>query len=280
MLNKIYNSCTWLWHKILRVPIRLSVAYDNKVRRAKVTVIFLHGISATSTTWNTTLKQFSRDPDLKNVRLVALDLLGFGKSLHADWLKYNQIEYLRALHKALRKLHPHGHIILVGHSMGALIAADYVVNYERAIDISKLILVSPPLLMADDLAKLPDQVYTKSYASLHKIAKDVPAAEVLAKIAEKFTSFRSDYIKTTAFERSMENIILDPHNYRTFLKIHIPTLLIHGHFDPLVIGANLKRVAARNPRYVNYISVIGQHDISVGKRAKILAEIKKTLKES
>lgn len=280
MLNKIYNSCTWLWHKILRVPIRLSVAYDNKVRRAKVTVIFLHGISATSTTWNTTLKQFSRDPDLKNVRLVALDLLGFGKSLHADWLKYNQIEYLRALHKTLRKLHPHGHIILVGHSMGALIAADYVVNYERAIDISKLILVSPPLLMADDLAKLPDQVYTKSYASLHKIAKDVPAAEVLAKIAEKFTSFRSDYIKTTAFERSMENIILDPHNYRTFLKIHIPTLLIHGHFDPLVIGANLKRVAARNPRYVNYISVIGQHDISVGKRAKILAEIKKTLKES
>lgn len=279
MANKLYNSATWIWHKVFRKPIKFARAYDNHAKHAKLTVVFLHGISATSDTWRTTIKQIENDPELKGVRLVALDLLGFGKSLHADWLKYDETEFLRALHRSLKSIRHSGPIILIGHSMGSLIAADYVVDYDAAIEIKRLILVSPPLLMADELAKLPDQVYTKSYHSLHKFANDVPAAEVIAKLVQRFSSFRSDYIKTTAFARSMDNIILNPHNYQTFVKLHIPTLIIHGHFDPLVMSSNLKRAAKRNPRYLKYISVIGHHDISVGKRAKILLELKKLLKE-
>lgn len=279
MANKLYNSATWIWHKVFRKPIKFARAYDNHAKHAKLTVVFLHGISATSDTWRTTIKQIENDPELKGVRLVALDLLGFGKSLHADWLKYDEAEYLRALHRSLKSIRRSGPIILIGHSMGSLIAADYVVDYDNAIEIKRLILVSPPLLMADELAKLPDQVYTKSYHSLHKFANDVPAAEVIAKLVQRFSSFRSDYIKTTAFARSMDNIILNPRNYQTFVKLHVPTLIIHGHFDPLVMSSNLKRAAKRNPRYLKYISVIGHHDISVGKRAKILLELKKILKE-
>lgn len=280
MASKLYNAATWTWHKIFHAPIRLSVAYDNKVKHPEATVIFLHGISATSATWNSTLKQLGKDRDLTRVRLVALDLLGFGGSLHADWLKYDYSEYSKALHRTIRKLHPRGKIILIGHSMGSLIAANYIVNYEPAVKIDRLILVSAPILMADELAKLPDQIYAKSFNSLHRIVREVPAAEAVGKIAQKFTSFRSAYINTTATHRSMDNIILNRHNYRTFVSIHIPTLLIHGHFDPLVIGANLRRAAAHNPRYIRYTSVIGQHDVSVGKRAKIITEIKKVLKEN
>lgn len=279
MVGKLYNSITWLWHKVFLKPLRLTRAYDNHAKHAQLTVVFLHGISATSDTWRTTIKQIEKDSELSRVRLISLDLLGFGKSLRANWLKYNEAEYLRALHRSLKSIRRSGPIVLVGHSMGSLLAADYVVNYDNAIDIKRLILVSPPLLMANELAKLPDQVYTKSYHALHKFANDVPAAEVIAKLVQKFSSFRSEYIKTVAFERSMDNIILNPRNYQTFVKIHIPTLIIHGHFDPLVMSSNLKRAASRNPHYLRYTSVIGQHDISVGKRAKILLELKKLLKE-
>ncbi len=55
-----------------------------KVQHPKLTVVFLHGISATSETWRNTLRQLSKDPDLTEVRIIALDLLGFGKSLRAD----------------------------------------------------------------------------------------------------------------------------------------------------------------------------------------------------
>lgn len=261
------------------MPIRMAVAEDNHVKHAKLALVFLHGISADSGTWKKTLAAFSKEIDLKEVHLVALDLLGFGKSLKADWLSYNEECYTKALHRSLKKLRIKGPLILVGHSMGSLIAANYASNFEHHANLTKLILVSPPVLMADELAKLPDRVYTKSYGSLHQIANTVPAAETVAKIVQKFSSFRSSYIKGLAFQKSMDNIILNRHNYQTFVNLRLPTVLIHGYFDPLVMGANLRRVAKRNSRYVKYVSVIGQHDISVGKRAKILLEIRKTLKE-
>lgn len=277
--HRIYNIATWIWHKILRVPIRLRVAYDRKVKKPTLTVVFLHGISATSSTWRTTIKQIADSSEFDSVRLVALDLLGFGKSLRADWLDYDYLDYDTALNRTLKHLRINTPVVLVGHSMGSLIAADYATNFQPSVELAELILVSPPVLMAEELARLPDKAYTKTYGSLHKIATEVPAAEVLAHLVQRFSSFRSDYLRTAAFAKSMEQIILNRKNYRTYTNLRIPTLLIHGHFDPLVMPSNLKRVAKHNPRHVKYTSVIGHHDISVGKRAKILKEIKKVLKD-
>lgn len=276
--QKFYNITTWIRHKIFRYPIYMSAHYDNKRKNPELTVIFLHGISADSETWRATYNQFQKEPDLKSVRLVMLDLLGFGKSLRSDWLNYAYEDYNRALDNTLRHLHIKTPIVLVGHSMGGLIAANYATQHTSTPELTRLILVSPPVLMAAELARLPDKAYTKTYGNLHKIAKEVPAAEVVARIIQKFSSFRN-YLKTTAFAKSMENIILCRKNYQTFTSLRIPTLLIHGYLDPLVMGSNLRRVAKQTPKYVRYQSAIGHHDISVGKRAKILLEIKRAIKD-
>ena len=78
----------------------------------------------------------------------------------------------------------------------------------------------------------------------------------------------------------MEEVILNSKNYQTFTRIRIPTTILHGHFDPLVMGANLRRAVKRNPHYLTYRSVIGHHDISVGKRAKIESILKKALQDA
>ena len=51
-----------------------------------------------------TLRQLSKDPDLTEVRIIALDLLGFGKSLRADWPDYDYLDYDSALDQALKHL--------------------------------------------------------------------------------------------------------------------------------------------------------------------------------
>lgn len=280
LLHKIYDYATWIWHKIFHAPIRLAIAYDNKVSCPTLTVIFLHGISATSQTWSTTIRQLSRNSAFQKVRFIALDLLGFGKSLHASWLDYDYHDYEQALDNTIKKLKITTPIVLVGHSMGALIAAKYANDHMSNGRVIHLILVSPPVLMPEELARLPDQVYVKSYSSLSRIAVDVPAAEVIAKIAQRFSSFRSDYIKTAAFAKSMEQVILNSQNFATFTKIRLPTLLLHGHFDPLVMGSNLRQVAKQNSTYLHYQSVIGHHDISIGKRTKIEQELKKVVKNA
>lgn len=276
--KKFYNWRTKFWHRFLRRPISMRPLFDNKIKSPRLTVVFLHGISATAKTWQTTFRQFSKNPDLKGVRFIALDLLGFGKSLRTDWLDYDYLDYETALEHSLKRLKVTGPVVLVGHSMGSLISADFVVSHQSAFNITNLILVSPPVLMSEELAKLPDKVYTKSYSLLYCLAKDEPAIEVMANFVQRFSSFSSKYIKTPAFERSMDNIILNPRNYQMYTKIKLPTLIIHGHFDPLVMRSNLKKVASANPN-ARFVSVIGHHDVSAQKRNKMLIELKRILRE-
>lgn len=277
--RRFYNFRTRLWYRVLRHRVRERVVFDRKVKEPQLTVVFLHGISATSDTWRVTLREFSKDPNLKNVRLVAIDLLGFGKSLQADWLKYDYDEYSQALDNTLKHLKVTTPVVLVGHSMGSLISAYYATEFQPSFEIARLILVSPPVLLPAELAKLPDKIQTKSYSSLYRLAKDQPAIEVVANLVQRFSSFSSKYLKTPAFDRSMSNIILNNKNYQTFTHLKVPTLIIHGHFDPLVIRHNLKKVAAENSKHIRFVSVIGHHDISAQKRLKILIELKKVLRE-
>lgn len=276
-LSKFYNFCTKLWYKFLRHKIRMHVEARRKVKNPRLTVIFLHGISATSNTWTTTIRQFSRNPELKNVELISLDLLGFGKSLQSNWLDYDYDDYDKALDYTLKHLKVHGPVVLVGHSMGALIAAHYANSSISSINLAQLILVSPPILLPEELAKLPDKVYTKSYSALHQLAQDEPAINVIANFIQRFSSFDGKYLRTPAFARSMDQIILNQNNYQTFKKLKTPTLIIHGHFDPLVMYLNLKKVTDENSTYIKLASVMGHHDISTQKRMKILIALKQVL---
>ena len=281
MNSKFYNFWTYFLHKVLNKKFKLRIGLKRKVKNPALTVIFLHGISANSGTWKTVFSELEKNQNLNRVKLIGLDLLGFGKSLRADWLDYNYAEYETALKNSLKTLKIKTPLILVGHSMGSLIIADFLKNISKAeakkYNIKDIILISPPVLKPRELASLPDKFYLKSYSSLHKIA-DTLVARALASFVSKISSFRREYLKTTAFAKSMENIILNPRNYETFENIKSETTIIHGRFDPLVFGPNLESLTKKN-KNLNLINVIGDHDITSRKRAKIEEILLKNVKD-
>ena len=271
MRAKFYNFWTYFLYKTFNKKLKLKVGLKRKVNNPVLTVIFLHGISANSSTWKTTFSELEKDMNLNRVNSISLDLLGFGKSLKADWLDYNYFDYTEALKNSLKSLRLRTPVILVGHSMGSLILANFVKNssltYLKNLNLKNLILISPPVLKSKDLASLPDKFYLKSYSSLHSLADSLPI-KALTSFVSKVSSFRREYLKSTAFAKSMENVILNPRNFETYETLKFKTTIIHGRFDPLVFGPNLETLAKKN-KNLELINVVGDHDITSRKRAKI-----------
>lgn len=241
--------------------------------KPKLTIVFLHGIAASSSTWREVLPTFINDPDLCKVRFVTLDLIGFGKSEKPDWFDYDYASYRRTLTHTLRKLKIHTPIILCGHSMGCLIAADYAANGDRLID--HLILVSPPFIRANEIAGIKDQIYTKLYGELRNHTGE-KVVGVVASFIDALTSFEKRSLNTLAFRRTMDNIILNSEIYSTAANLKVPMEVIHGRFDPLVITANLKKLAAHN-KYFHLTESFGGHDIVGAKAKKVVKNSKDTM---
>lgn len=261
-------------HKFLKIPITMRVRYDHCIaKNPELTVVFLHGIASSYATWREVLPPLTKDKDLSKVRFVALDLIGFGKSEKPDWYGYDYASYRKTLARTLKKLKIHTPIVLCGHSMGCLISIDFAANGDRLID--QLILISPPIIKGSEVAGVQDQVYTKLYGELrmHTGAKPV---SVIATFVDALSSFEKRSLNTPAFRKTMDNIILNKENYGTAANLKVPMEVIHGRFDPLVIGANLKKLAERNSHF-KLTETFGGHDMTGAKAKKIDKVFKDTM---
>ena len=249
----------------------MRVRHDScATKKPKITIVFLHGIAASSNTWREMLPALTNDPDLCKVRFVTLDLIGFGKSEKPDTFGYDYASYRRVLTQTLKKLKVRTPIVLCGHSMGCLIAADYAANGDHLID--QLILVSPPFIKKDEIAGIKDQIYTKLYGELRNHTGE-KVVGVVASLVDALTSFEKRSLNTPAFRKTMDNIILNGENYSTVANLKVPMEVIHGRFDPLVIGNNLRKLAERNKNF-HLTESFGGHDI-VGAKAKKTIKIAK-----
>lgn len=261
-------------HKFLKIPITMRVRYDHCLaKKPEYTVVFLHGIASSYATWREVLPPLAKDKDLSKIRFVALDLIGFGKSEKPDWYGYDYASYRKTLTRTFKKLKINTPIIMCGHSMGCLISIDYATNGDRLID--QLILISPPIIKGSEVASYKDQIYTKLYGELRSHTDAKPVA-VIATFINAISSFEKRSLNTRAFRATMDNIILNKDNYGMAASLKIPMEVIHGRFDPLVIGENLRKLAERNSHF-HLTETFGGHDMMGAKAKKIDKIFKDTM---
>ena len=120
--------------------------YSTMLGETGPAVVFLPGIGATTRYWNSRVSALT-----DRARLILIDLLGFGRS-PKPWTTYTVDRHVTALHEVIGPLAmSYGPLVLVGHSLGARLAAVYAARFPS--DIRQLVLVSLPYYGSAERAK-------------------------------------------------------------------------------------------------------------------------------
>lgn len=240
--------------------LSLHKAHDwCAVKKPKLVAVFLHGIASDASTFDKTLDYLEGEKSLKDVRFVAFDLLGSGKSSKSPELNYGFKDQLEALSNSIKKLRiGKTPLVIVGHSMGTLIAVRYADTHKKSV--RKLVLISPPVYTEKDL--------------------DNPAFAAGMKLFEEAVSVKNRKIlEEKAFKNSISRIVVNRRNYQVLSELTIPTVLIYGNLDQLIASYNIPTVVNANPKYLMAVKTEGRHGLSRDKYSKILVALEEVLAE-
>lgn len=231
------------------------------------TVVFLHGYISSSSYWDATIDQAVS----RGYRTVTIDLLGFGKSYKPKDSDYSLDEHASAVIETLHMLNIRD-FILVGHSMGAIIAAR--VNLEKSFRINKTILLNMPIFTS------PEQAHSAFIGTnlLYKLVIDRsldrlvwPLARVLIKsplrflLNEDLQGILKSSIYHTAHSRrlSLINTIEKVNGINLLKTVGGDVELVQGLLDRAEYLDNIREYQAELPSNINISIVGGAHHTMV-----------------
>ena len=246
-----------LLHKYLKLPYGLHVHEYRRAKGAKKTVIFLHGIGSSGSMWKTVA---SKQLD---ANIIIIDLLGFGQSPAPAWARYDARLQARAVSFTLTRLGITKPVIVVGHSMGALVAVEFASKYPRRVE--SLILCSPPFYRQNvaPLRRLPtpESMLRKLYLAVQSNPLQFSKLTTFAtkyKLVNEGFNVTSDNIET--YIAALEGMILNQTSFDDTLRLEVPTHIIRGSLDPFVLAGNLKLLKKQNS-YITITTVAAGHEI-------------------
>ncbi len=263
-----FRSARYKLHRTLRWPYKLAVyTYGSK---DKPTVVLLHGINNSSKSWLPVISQLK-----KNAYVVSVDLLGFGDSPKPDDIDYTPEEHLRSLRFTLRNLKIKEPFILVGHSMGAILAVHYAAAEPKKI--KDIVLCSFPYYRPSDLtaglaakwALTADKALYALYAWLRAHPETtIKGASFAKRVKRGEVAFELSQDKWLPFHQSLLNTIEAQDLTPLLSKLSMPIYIVSGRLDPLLNTVNVKRLATTKPNIVLHTAPSG-HDLTKNLSKKV-----------
>jgi pimeloyl-ACP methyl ester carboxylesterase len=230
----------WL-RDLFRKPPLLHVATDTgpPTESAGSPVVMIHGIASSSVT-------FERLVPLVEPyhRVIAIDLLGFGESPAPEDAEYTIDEHTAALARTVHDLGLGEPFVLVGHSLGALIATRYAATHAGKV--SKVILVSPPIyLPADTISDASGRAAMGLYFRVYEYLRankefTMRAAARLARLSPIKNLLDVSESNWRAFVLSLENSIEKQTTLSDLAAIRVPVELVYGSLDPLLAPVGIR----------------------------------------
>jgi cis-3-alkyl-4-acyloxetan-2-one decarboxylase len=270
----IRASLSTFAHRYLRVPYALNIQVFRAPKKPRATYIMIHGIGNSLNAWDEVVSKMPKD-----VQVIGVDLLGFGKSPKPQWATYNAITQARSLAVTLLNLRLKQRPILVGHSLGALVAVEVAKRYP--LFIKELVLCSPPFYKPEVVERKGLRAQEDMLRDLYRFAKKFPdRLEKMSPIAVKLglanraLSITQDNVG--AYLAALESSIINQTSLRDIEVLKLPIVIFYGALDPVVVGKHIVRLGKEQPnvtakRIIAGHEVVGLYASAVAKRLSVIA---------
>lgn len=225
---KIFNSILRLFRKTYVLNVGIDTG-DLK----KPTIIMLHGIAATSLMWD------KISNELKDThRVIGIDLLGFGNSPYPIDCEYTVDDHMNSVRKTIKGLKIKKPYIIVGHSMGSIIALKYASKFQK--EISHLYLMSIPVYQKDNTDEKSVNKKIDIYRKIYQTLIDnknftLSVAKNMRSLFGGDESFNVTEDNWHSFRESLIQTIVNQNTLDLITKTKIPIDVIYGSIDTLLI---------------------------------------------
>lgn len=268
MISKSESFLSTAVHRYLRIPYTLHAHTYRSPKKYRATYVFIHGIGNTLHAWDEVAAGLPHD-----VKAIGIDLLGFGQSPKPHWEVYSAKTQARSVALTLVGLGLTQPPIIVGHSLGALVAVELAKRYRIAV--RGLVLCSPPFYKPEETSsgrgfKPADDVLRALYKAARRHPQQLLRLSPLAVklgLANKSLSITDENV--AAYLGALEASIVNQTSLRDVSKLQLPITIFYGTLDPVVIKKHIVRLA-KTQANVRAIRLIAGHEV-LGGYAKRLA---------
>lgn len=264
----MHLSLSNILHRYLNIPYTLNVHEFRSPKKPKATYVLIHGIGNNLHSWDEVVATMPRD-----VRIIGIDLLGFGKSPKPSWARYSAQTQARSVGMTLLGMRLKQRPVIVGHSLGALVAVEVAKRYPLLQ--KRLVLCSPPFYSPRIEGKKvasTDEMLRKIYSISKKYPEQLAKFSVSAVklgLANKTLDLSDDNI--ASYVAALESSIINQTSLTDVTKLKIPIDIFYGAFDPVVIRKHIADLAAKNKNVTatrlntgheivgGYVKAVGEH---------------------
>lgn len=260
MCEKIYvDMLNELIYKKLHAPYTLNLVVLQSPKRPRKTIILLHGIGSSTMMWNGVATDLTSD-----VRIIAIDLLGFGNSPNPGWATYDARTQANCIVKTLILHRIPLKSMIVGHSLGALVAVELARRFPWYI--SDILLVSPPIYRPSKkriVATQKEDLLRGMYKILYRNPRNTERALLLAKrfyIKRTGVTVASG-VNVESFLAALRAAIINQSTIDHINDVRAPIHILSGSRDPLVVPRNLKELAMTNQSITHTVIKKAGHNV-------------------
>lgn len=234
------------------IQYKLNIALDTG--DGEQTIVYLHGINGNG-------QSFAKVADRLNMtrrRVIAPDMLGYGESPKPLDIDYTIDDHVDALHYTLENMKLTKPFILVGYSMGGVIAPRYASRYPQ--NVAQLILISAPFYLKP--GDMTDSRYVKSVFATEIWKKTWEFARHLSSRHKRtFQYLSSENVNMVQgiinskdlatdwpiFQKCIHNTIEKSTLGDDLEKIKCPTSFVVGRKDSIVVTDQLEALLRYKP---------------------------------